>query len=182
MNSDKKLNQIITAALFAAMTCIATMVIRIPTIGTSGYVNIGDTVVLLSAWLLGNPYGALAAGIGSALADLLAGYGSYVPGTAIIKFAMAFVAAIIYKVIGNVPVKNGTNKAMKFVGHIISGVVAELIMVFGYFLYESTLLGYGIGAASSIVSNIIQGVTCLVLALALIEALSKVIGVQKKNV
>ena len=86
---NKKLTTSVTAAMLAALTCIATMVIKVPTIGTNGYVNIGDSVVVLSMWILGNPYGALAAGIGSGLADLISGYGSYVPGTAVIKFAMA---------------------------------------------------------------------------------------------
>ena len=67
---NKKLTTSVTAAMLAALPCIATMVIKVPTIGTNGYVNIGDSVVVLSMWILGNPYGALAAGIGSGLADL----------------------------------------------------------------------------------------------------------------
>ena len=85
---DKKIKKMVLAALFAAITCVSTMVIKVPTIGTNGYVNIGDAAVLLSAWLLGNPYGALAAGIGSGLADILAGYIAYAPGTIIIKLSL----------------------------------------------------------------------------------------------
>jgi len=167
----KKLSITVTAAMLAALTCIATMIIKVPTIGTNGYVNIGDCMVLISAWLLGNPYGALAAGIGSGLADLLSGYASYVPGTTVIKFLMAFVAYIIMKTLekSNLP---------KFVSFIVSGIVAEAIMVIGYFLYEASLLGYGIAAAASIPSNIVQGVTCLILAFLLINALLKV-GIEK---
>ena len=162
---DKKINKLVVSAMMAALACVATMVIRVPTIGTNGYVNIGDSVVLLSAWMLGNPYGAIAAGLGSALADLLAGYASYVPGTFVIKFLMAFVAAIVYKRVG----ANGKNRQPAY---IVSAVVAELIMIIGYFLYESTLLGYGIGAAGSIPSNGVQGVTCLVIGVVLVNALS----------
>lgn len=54
------------------------MIIKVPTFGMNGYVNIGDAAVLISAWLLGNPYGAFAAGIGSGLADLLSGYPAYI--------------------------------------------------------------------------------------------------------
>jgi len=164
---DKKLRITVLTSMFAALTCVATMIIKVPTIGTNGYVNIGDSLVLLSAWLLGNPYGALAAGIGSALADLLAGYASYVPGTAIIKFGMAFVGYTVYVAL-NAKLQN------KLISYIVSGIVAELIMVFGYFLYESTLLGYGIGAAASIPSNMIQGITCLILGVLLINALIRV--------
>ena len=164
---NRRLSLSVTASMLAALTCVATMIIKVPTIGTNGYVNIGDCMVLVSAWLLGNPYGALAAGIGSALADLLLGYASYVPGTFVIKFTMAFVAYIIYKAISS-------TKISKSVAFVVSGIVGEFIMVFGYFLYESTLLGYGVAAAESIPSNGIQGITCLVLAFLLIQALLRV--------
>lgn len=164
---NKKLLNIVYAAMMAAMTCVATMIIKVPTLGTNGYVNIGDSVVLLSAWILGNPYGALAAGIGSGLADLLSGYASYVPGTTIIKFLMAFVGYIVYKKSAKLPIP-------QIIKYILSGIVAEAIMVLGYFLYEATLLGYGIVAAGSIPSNLIQGVTCLVLGTLMIIALSRI--------
>ncbi len=162
---NDRLQRIVTAAMLAALTTIATMIIKVPTIGTNGYVNIGDTTVLLSAWLLGNPYGALAAGIGSALADLLSGYPAYIPGTAVIKFLMAFVAVIVFRAANS-------RKTPVVICYIISSVAAEIIMIFGYFLYESTLLGYGLAAAASIWSNAIQGITCMILGNALISLLS----------
>lgn len=164
---SKRIKICVVSAMLAALTCIATMIIKVPTIGTNGYVNIGDTIVLISAWLIGFPYGAIAAGIGSGLADLLAGYPSYVPGTVVIKFGMAAVCVLVYNIITKV-IKN------KLIAHIVSGIAAEAVMVVGYFLYEATLLGYGIGAAASIPSNIVQGVTCLVLGVLLISALKKI--------
>ena len=47
-------------------------------------------------------------------------------------------------------------------------------MIFGYFLYESTILGYGIAAAASIGSNAIQGITCMILGNAMIYALMRI--------
>ncbi len=44
-----------------------TMFPQIPTPATNGYVHLGDSLVLVSAWALGPVYGPLAAGIGSAL-------------------------------------------------------------------------------------------------------------------
>ena len=61
-------------ALFAALACVATMSIRIPTPGTGGYIHPGDAIVILSGVVLGPSYGLLAAGIGSAMSDLLGGY------------------------------------------------------------------------------------------------------------
>ena len=176
MNS-KVVSKIVLTALFAALVYVATSIIRYPTFGTQGYINIGDTIVLLSAWLIGGVYGALAAGIGSALDDLLAQYVTYVPGTFIIKFLMALVAYLIFTAFK----KTNINKV---VAYIVSGVVPELIMVFGYFLYESTILGYGLAAAASIPSNAIQAGTCLVIGYIAIGVLegAKVPNLLKKYV
>ena len=160
---NEKLRSIVMASLLAAITTVATMIIKVPTFGTNGYVNIGDAIVLISAWLLGNPYGAVAAGIGSGLADLLSGYPMYIPGTTVIKFAMALACAGLYSVL--------KEKLPRPVVFIISGVVAEVIMIVGYFLYEALFLGYGLVAAASIISNAVQGITCLVLGNVLIHAL-----------
>lgn len=176
-NSTEKIVKLVLAAMFAALGCVATMIIRIPTIGTSGYVNIGDTVVLLAAWVLGtfyvgnkkgklvdeNLFFAAAAQDRTGTADLIAGYTTYVPGTFIIKALMGIVAVLLFKIIA---------KANKHLAFAVSAVVAELVMVFGYFLYESTLLGYGMTAAASIPSNGVQGITCLVLGLVLVEVLN----------
>ena len=65
MDSTKQnVGKIVITALFAALACVATMIIKVPTVGTNGYVNICDTIVLLSAWMIGGVYGDLAAGIG----------------------------------------------------------------------------------------------------------------------
>lgn len=159
---NEKLRSVVTASAFAAITTLATMIIKVPTFGTNGYVNIGDAAVLISAWLLGNPYGALAAGIGSGLADLLSGYPAYIPGTVVIKFVMAFAASAIFKSL--------KGKLPKTVAYIISSIVAEVIMIAGYFFYESTVLGYGLAASASIISNAVQGITCLILGNVLIHA------------
>ena len=93
MNS--KIKQLTIAALFAALACVATMIIKIPS-PLKGYLNIGDCVVLLSGWLLPPFYGFLAAGIGSALADLFSGYMIYAAATFVIKGLMALVAYYVH--------------------------------------------------------------------------------------
>ena len=75
---NKKLTKLVICGMFAAITCVATMVIQIPS-PMSGYINLGDCVVLLGAFLLGPVYGAVAGGVGSMLADLISGYVIYVP-------------------------------------------------------------------------------------------------------
>ena len=56
--------------MFAALSCAATMVIQIPI--ATGYLNFGDSLCLLAGWILGPWDGFAAAGLGRALAALLA--------------------------------------------------------------------------------------------------------------
>lgn len=70
--ANLKTRRMVMAALLAALTTAATMVIRIPT-PTLGYIHLGDGMVLICGILLGPGLGAVAAGIGSMLADLFGG-------------------------------------------------------------------------------------------------------------
>lgn len=153
---------LVRAALLAALCYVLTRVVTIPT-PTGGYVNLGDCAVLLSAWMLGPLYGGLAAGIGSMLADLLSGYGVYAPGTFLVKALMAVTAALLFRLLerrGEVPA-------------LVSAAVAgEAVMVAGYFLYESTVLGTGLGAVGAIGANLVQGAVGAVAGSALITTLS----------
>lgn len=159
--SDKKIRKLVISALMAALVCVATMVVRIPT-PTNGYVNLGDCFVLLSGWLLGPWWGGAAAGIGSMLTDLFAGYTSFAPGTFLIKGLMAVMAYFLY-----IAMKKSS------AGAIVSGVAAELWMAGGYFVYEALALQYGIGAAVGIPSNLVQGAVGLVVGFILLKIFQK---------
>lgn len=160
MKMRNQTKRMVTAALFMALTCTATIVVKIPS-PTQGYVNLGDCVVLLSGWLLGPVYGGAAAGIGSAMADLLLGCPHYVPGTLIIKGSMALLCALASK------------GSRTFLTRAISGLTAECVMIGGYFGYSGLLLGKGLAAAASVPGNLFQGAAGLAAGLALYEALER---------
>ncbi|MGY8825029.1 MAG: ECF transporter S component [Candidatus Latescibacterota bacterium] len=61
-------------ALLMALVATATMVLRLPTPATEGYINLGDVVIVAAALLFGPWAGAVAGGVGSAMADVLGGY------------------------------------------------------------------------------------------------------------
>ena len=172
--TDSKIRKRVLAALMAALCTIMTMVIQVPS-PMQGYVNLGDCAVLMSAWVLGPLYGGAAAGIGSALADLLSGYAHYVPGTFSIKLVMAVAAALIFRA----ATKKGLSASSVLLGQIAGGVVAEVIMVLGYFAYASLWLGKGLAAAASIPGNIVQGVFGLVAATVVYTVLSRSRAVVK---
>ena len=150
-----KTKRIVLAALFAAMTTVATMVLHIPTPGTSGYIHPGDALVVLSGILLGPVYGGLAAGLGSAFADLLSGYMLYVPITFIVKGIIAVVCSLVYHRL----LKNVTSIIAK---GIITGCFSTVIVAGGYCFFE--LFIYGKAALLSVPANLIQGLSGLVIA------------------
>lgn len=159
--------KICIAAMFAALICVATMIIRIPS-PIGGYLNFGDCFILVAAWILGPVYGFAAGGIGSALADLFSGYPVYAPGTFVIKGLIALAAALI---VGAMIKKS---PKLRVPGFILGSVVGELIMVGGYYLYESTLLGYGfIGGLEGLPMNFLQALFGAVLGVVLILVIAK---------
>jgi len=152
---DMKIRTLVRTALLVALVCVATIVIRIPS-PTGGYKNLGDCFVLLSGWILGPWYGCAAAGIGSMMADLISGAPHYAVGTLLIKGFMGLEAALVLRAF-----KQG------IWGRLISGVIAELIMVGGYFFYACVILGRGSAAAVSMPGNFIQGAIGLIAAMLL---------------
>jgi len=102
MANKNKTNKIILTGLMMALTTIATMVIAVPVPFANGYIHLGDSMVFLSVLVLGWRYGAVAAGVGSALADIFLGYVLYAPWTLCIKAIMAvLMGLVIEKAAGN---------------------------------------------------------------------------------
>lgn len=163
--NNKKLNELTLAAMFAALTCVATMIIKIPTPGTSGYVHLGDTFVILCGIFLGPAHGFLAAGMGSALSDLLGGYFQYVPITFLVKGVVAVVVHFVYHKLTNT-IKVPVAKC------IISGFFSTILVALGYFTFEIFL--YGPAAITSIPANLVQGLSGLVISSILLPILLKV--------
>ena len=145
--------------VFAALVFIGTQ-IRIPT--AIGYINLGDGVILIAPYFIG-PAAFFPGAIGSALSDLIAGYPMYIVPTFLIKGLMGLVAALIMT-------KSHGKKAGGFVIRLIAAVAAELIMVAGYFVFES--LYYDVeAAAGSLVFNTIQAFAAIVIAIPLTYAI-----------
>ena len=165
-----KTQKIVMAALLAALCCVATMIIKVPTPGTEGYINLGDAIVILCGVILGPVWGFLAAGIGSCLADLIGGYFVYVPITLVIKGLVALVSGLIYQKM----CRYGKNR---YVAVILGGITDIAFVAGGYFICEFFL--YGSGAAASIPANIIQGVGGLIISAVLYPVLIAIPDVRQ---
>ena len=155
--------KIVISSLFAALICVATMLIKIPS-PLKGYINLGDGIVLLAAWVLPLPYGLVAAGLGSALADLFSGYVVYAPATFALKALMVVVAYSCYKLF--------TKKTKSTISRIFSGILAEIVMILGYFLFEGILYGF-VPSLVNIPANAVQAVAGIIIGVVLITVFEK---------
>ena len=171
---DSPLFRIVLAAMFAAMVCVATLSIRVPS-PTNGYVNLGDALVLMSAFMLGPVYGGAAAGIGSMMADLISGYAYYAPGTLIIKLLIAVVAALIYRALS--ALSSGFKQPLRCV---VAGIPGEIIMVGGYLFYSWVFLSKGSAALASVPGNIAQGVIGIAVAAIITPLLTRPKEIQER--
>ena len=158
-----KTKRIVVTALMAALACVATMIIKIPS-PMKGYLNIGDCIVLLCGWLLAPGYGFLAAGLGSALADLFSGYIVYAPATFLIKGTMAFIAFLCFKLM---------NKRIgRLSSQIIGALLAEVFMVMGYYVFEGFMYGF-VPSAVNIPANAVQGAAGMILGIVLVKVFER---------
>ncbi len=151
-----RIYRLVMAALLAAMGFVATAVLRIPS-PLGGYINLGDSVVLLTGCLASPLYGFLAAGIGSALADVAAGYVLYAPVTFLIKGGMALLTGLVFRW-----------RRQTLSGVLLGGCAAELVMIIGYYVYEGFLYGF-VPSLINIPPNAVQGIAGLTLGTAMVH-------------
>ena len=176
--ASKKTIKIIMAALMAAMTCIATMVIKVPS-PTSGYIHLGDGVVLLSGILLGPFYGGAAAGIGSMFADLFSGYAGFALPTLIIKALAAIAASFLYQFLST----KLFHTKLKSAAVIVAGICGGVIVTTGYFIFEGAIMNLGfVAAASGIPFNLVQNAFGIIVSTLLLPVLTKVPAVRDLTV
>jgi len=148
--SDQKVRKLAMGGVMAALVFVMTYLPKVPVPVTGGYVHLGDGMIFLATMLLG-PMGVAASAVGSALSDLVGGYMTYLIPTFLIKGAMALVAWKLYKP------SNWLQTAIAF-------IIAEAVMVAGYFAFETVL--YGVPAALGAVGpNAIQGVAGVIVGL-----------------
>ncbi len=157
----KKIRLAVLSSIFAAIICVSTLIIQIPIPATHGYVNPGDCFVIIAGIVLGPLYGALAAGLGSALADLIAGYAVYSPASFVIKALMAAAAFLI------------AGRSRKTIRFITAAGITEIIMTAGYFLYEFFALGYSAAAVSGVPMNLIQGAAGIIISVPVLVTVNR---------
>ncbi len=128
---------------------LMTLFVRIP-LPSRGYFNFGDVAVVFSGLVLGQMasrrkflWGAAAGGIGSALADIIGGFGMFAPITLVAKGMEG----------GWCAVASGRSRSVRWALLSLGG----MSMVAGYFIAEALMPNIGLqGAVSELVPNLIQ--------------------------
>jgi len=161
MRQNPKVKTLTMTALMAAVIFVVTYIVRIPMpIAAGGYINIGDTAVYVAAALLGGPGGMVSAAIGSALADLTAGYVIYILPTAIVKGLMGYVCGKLMERAG-------------FARFFIASVIGGAIMVGGYAAFDTVLFNVN-QAVAGLPFNGIQWVCGVAAAIAFYPAVTRI--------
>ena len=139
---QRRVIRLAMTAVMTAFVTVATFLIQIPNPPTRGYINVGDAMIFTTALTFGSYIGGVAGGLGSALADLWAGFGYFAPFTLIIKGFEGLVAGLIAD-------------GRTFARDILAVLAGGMIMITGYFLIESFI--YGMPAAlTEVLGNSIQ--------------------------
>ncbi|MDD4798477.1 MAG: ECF transporter S component [Clostridia bacterium] len=158
MNTKKIAITAVSAALIFVITWMIRIPIPLPIAGA--YVNVGDSVIYGTALIIGGLPAALAAAVGSILADMMAGVWVYALPTFIIKGLMGLVCAKICV-------------EPKFSRFALACLVGGAIMVSGYAIFEFFAFGKAY-MLTSIGFNCLQWAGSLMIALALYKAFMRV--------
>ena len=158
--SSEKVVNMVMMGLMTCLVIVSTMFIKIPIPMTQGYVHLGDSMIFLAVLILGKKNGSLAAGVGSAMGDILGGYAMWAPWTLVIKFVMGWILGSF--------VEHFEKK-----GTIVGMAVAGIEMTAGYYVASSLMYGSWIVTLADIPWNIGQFAVGMMIAGVLYEALVK---------
>lgn len=157
-------------SMFVAFVTVATMVIQIPSPGGQGYINVGDTLIFVCAVFFDPLFAFIAGGLGSALADIFAGWVVYAPFTFVIKGVEGLLCALLIGVFKKIKLHN-------LLSFAIAMIVGGLVMSAGYFFADLVLYGIGMSVAN-LPFNLVQAGVNVVLGFVLAFAMSKIKGIR----
>ena len=168
-HARKKVYPVVMTAMMMCIIMVSIVLFRIPIPFTQGYVNLSDAMIFIAVMILGYRYGAVAAGLGILLGDLLSGFPMWAPWTLCIKAMMALVFGLIMDAGIKKNISHKGFVSIEITGMIVSG----LLMTAGYYLAEGVMYGNWIVAALGIPWNIAQFSVGAALAIALNRALAR---------
>ena len=163
---------LVLIAAFTAVNFLITFLLPIPGFFGVGYINFGDAVIMISSCILGPVGGMVVGGIGSMLADIMAGYAVYAPFTLVIKGVEGMLCGVLYLRALRV-IKSG------FWRRLISMLIAGAWMIVGYFFADWIIYGSIVtAAASNFVGGPVQAIVSVVVAMIALPKAHDLFGLQ----
>lgn len=162
MREAERIKNLCETALFIAIVFFGAFIIKIP--GPFGYMHIGDSMIFLAVLMLGGKRGAVAGGLGAAIADIVSGYTIWAVPTMICKAAMAIVMGMMIK-----------HRAFGLKGRllwIVSAVAGGITQGILYEVFWLVLFGKA-AALAALPGLTFQMVSGIIIAFVISEALQK---------
>ena len=172
-NQDSKVYRIVMTAMMMCIIMVSILLLRIPIPFTQGYVNLSDAMIFMAVIILGWRYGAVAAGMGSLLGDLLAGFAMWAPWSLVIKAVMAVIFGLIIQIAANRAGKTEKGNRLFLSVEIVGMIIAGCFMAAAYFFAEGIMYGNWAVAVLGIPWNVGQFLLGTALAVALNKALGR---------
>jgi uncharacterized membrane protein len=143
-------------AIMTAITFVLTRAVQVPT-PVVGYIHLGDVGVFFSAFAFGPWVGAVAGGLGTALADLTSPYAQWAVFSLLIHGAQGWIAGWISK------------RWQGFPGVLLAAVLGGAIVVVGYLGAGTILVGFG-AALTEVPLNLVQAAAGALVSIPLLVA------------
>lgn len=163
----EKTKELAMTALMTALIFTATYIVKIPNPATGGYTHMGDCMIFLGVMVLGRKQGAMAAGLGGALSDLLSGAAVWVLPTFFIKYTMGWIMGLLME-----------KKVFK--NTLFAAGMGGIFQIIAYTLVKIPLTGL-VPAVASIPRICMQSVIGLVIFAILSAMLSRTELIQNRK-
>jgi uncharacterized membrane protein len=132
MKKNNFVHSIAFSGIAASIIFVFSFVLKFPLgFSSNAYINLGDVAILIFTYLLGFPI-IIASGVGSLLSDLASGAIVYAIPTLLIKSLMSL--SICFSL-----------KSRNYINFFISALLAEIIMLVGYFSFDILLIDMSYG-------------------------------------
>ena len=119
-----RLSLVLRVVVYTVLVFAATAMLAVETPATGGYFNLGEAAIYSIAAFAPPLATAIAAGLGSAMADLALGYGIFAPATFAIKFCEGLVVS---RLVSMVREKGSTPLWLRVLTPVVGGGIAATI-------------------------------------------------------
>ncbi|PWI47724.1 hypothetical protein CEE45_10100 [Candidatus Heimdallarchaeota archaeon B3_Heim] len=124
--------QIALIAAFTAIVFLSTSLFYIPLISSTGFFNLGEAFIYLAAIIGGPIVGAIAGGLGAAMADMVLGYGYFAPATLVLKGLEGFAVGFLFRKSRNID---------RNIRYILLGTISLFLIGFSAYVTTPALNG-----------------------------------------